>query len=111
MAIQTRLIDDLDASTDGIASYRFGLEGADYTIDLSPANVDTLRGVLAPFIAAGRRVTTPPAARPKPAKTSGVSHAVIRAWWTGNADRLGLPTPNAHGRIPAAVETAYRNAH
>ncbi|MER7276641.1 histone-like nucleoid-structuring protein Lsr2 [Dactylosporangium sp. NPDC000244] len=58
MAKQTRtiLIDDLDASTDGVGSRRFALDGVEYEIDLADHNLARLRAALAPFIAAGRRL-------------------------------------------------------
>lgn len=49
------LIDDLDGgNADG--TYKFGLDGQDYEIDLSPINSAALRDAVQPFVEAARRV-------------------------------------------------------
>ena len=54
--VQVLLIDDIDGSAaEGMV--RFGLDGACREIDLSAAHAAELRGALAPFIAAGRKVS------------------------------------------------------
>jgi hypothetical protein len=57
------LIDDLDG---GLAdeSLSFGLDGVQYTIDLSAKNAAELRDVLAPFVAAATRLGRTPAQAP-----------------------------------------------
>ncbi len=50
------LVDDLDASTDGVATHHVGIDGVIYEIDLTDANLAKLRDALAPFLAAGRRL-------------------------------------------------------
>lgn len=54
----THLVDDLDGSDidEHGKTIRFSLDGRDYEIDLSPANVERLRAAIAPFVAAGRRL-------------------------------------------------------
>ena len=54
--VQHILYDDLDASTDGVATHHIGLDGVVYEIDLTEANLARLRDALAPFLAAGRRL-------------------------------------------------------
>ncbi len=49
-------VDDLDASTDGVATHHVGLDGVTYEIDLTDANLAKLHDALAPFLAAGRRL-------------------------------------------------------
>ena len=44
--VQTLLIDDLDGG-EAEATVRFGLDGAEYEIDLSAKNAKALRGALA----------------------------------------------------------------
>lgn len=109
--VRTTLIDDLDASTDGVKSHRFAFDGVEYEIDLTEANLGRLRDALAPFTTAGRRLPAS-AARRRPGKaTSGGSDApAVRAWWTANADRLQLPAHRTRGSIPAQVRQAYRNS-
>jgi hypothetical protein len=109
--VQYTVVDDLDASTDGVGTYRFALEGVTYEIDLSEANLTRLRDALAPFITAGRRLpkhTTAPAAD---TATSRAGTARLRRWWAANADTLNLPAHRPHGRIPRQVRDAYHAAH
>lgn len=109
--IRTMLIDDLDASTDGVESHRFACDGVEYEIDLTGPNMDRLREALAPFIAAGRRLPSTVARRRPGQRTPSTSDApAIRAWWAANADRLQLPAHRTHGPIPAQVRQAHRNA-
>jgi hypothetical protein len=107
------IVDDLDHSTDRVGTYRFALEGVDYEIDLSEANLGRLRAALAPFIAAGRRLpkAAPKGRRATTGRTSGTSSAGIRDWWSRHWRELGLPEPRTRGAIPAAVRDAHRAAH
>ena len=50
------ITDDLDGSQ-GAETVAFGLDGVSYEIDLAQPNRARLAGALAPFIAAGRRVS------------------------------------------------------
>ena len=109
--VRTELIDDLDASTDGVESHRFAFDGVDYEIDLTEANLRRLRDALAPFTTAGRRLPTSVVRRRRGNGTSGGSDApAVRAWWAANADRLHLPAHRGRGSIPAQVRQAYRNS-
>jgi hypothetical protein len=111
--VQYTVVDDLDASTDSVGTYRFALEGVDYEIDLSKPNVGMLRDALAPFIAAGRRLPKHKAApRRGPASKDGrAAVAEIRDWWATNQQQLNLPQHNTHGVIPRQVRDAYQAAH
>lgn len=100
------VFDDLDGSTDGVRTYRFGLEDLTYEIDLSTDNLGRLRAALAPFITAGRRL--PKSAKPKPRPALRPT-ADVRAWWAENQTG-DLPRHRANGPIPAAVYAAYRAA-
>jgi hypothetical protein len=107
--VQHIVFDDLDHSTDNVATYRFALEGVEYDIDLSEQHLGDLRAALAPFIAAGRRR---PRVASKAGARSGDSKDLtrrVRAWWMANAEHLPLPPYSSHGRVPAAVRTAYDN--
>jgi hypothetical protein len=109
--VRTELIDDLDASTDGVESHRFACDGVEYEIDLTEPNMDRLRAALAPFIAAGRRLpSTVVRRRPGQRPPSTSDAPAIRAWWAANAVRLRLPAHRTHGMIPAQVRQAYRDA-
>ncbi|MEV6931591.1 Lsr2 family protein [Dactylosporangium sp. NPDC051485] len=103
--------DDLDNSTDDVATYTFTLEGVDYEIDLTPSNIDRFRAVLAPYVAAGRRLPKRPAAgraKPTTAVTAGTGDAVaVRAWWADNWQRRDLPAHRDRGTIPNRVRADY----
>ena len=112
--IQRTVVDDLDASTDDVGTYRFALEGVEYEIDLSQANLQRLRAALAPFTAAGRRL---PKQKPATRRTTGLAGPTaatkrVRRWWADNADHSeDLPPFRANGPIPAQVYDAYRTTH
>ena len=77
----TRFTDDLDGSQ-ASGSVEFGLDGREYTIDLSDENAARLRDALAPYIAAARRVGR---ARGRTAATSSPANqrrnlAEARGW-------------------------------
>jgi hypothetical protein len=100
------ITDDLDGSP-GAVTVTFGVDGVGYEIDLGQPNRDRLAGSLAPFIAAGRRVsrgsrrgTSGPARGPRP------DRAAVRAW----ARQAGLAV-SERGRISAEVMSQYEAAH
>ena len=115
----TVLVDDIDGS-DAAETVVFGLDGAEYEIDLSEANADKLREALALFVAHGRRVgrrgggrggassagTSGGSARGVRAGDEGPSAADIRAWAREN----GYDVPK-RGRVSAEVREAYAAAH
>jgi hypothetical protein len=115
MAVQTRtvLTDDFDASTDGVTSHTFAVDGVAWEIDLSVANLDRLREALRPFQAAGRRLAASRAGRPAGRTRAGDREdtKAMRRWWLDHRDRDDLPPFASNGRIPAAVKQAYRDAH
>ena len=82
--IQTLFIDDIDGgAADG--TVRFGLDGADYEIDLSGEHSDELREALGKYIEHSRKVG---AAR-RAARGRGAVHAIdtakVREWARGTA--------------------------
>jgi hypothetical protein len=102
------VVDDLDGTTARVGTYRFGLEGLEYEIDLSEDNLGVLRAALAPYVTAGRRLgkTTPPRRPARPA-ASRPATAEIRAWWAKRWQQLGLPEPTRGGPLPRQVGDAY----
>ena len=101
--VQTLYVDDLDGSeADG--TIRFGLDGAEYEIDLNAANASAFRRRLAPFVSharqAGRRQPQPPRTA-----SSRARNGDIRAWAKGQGIRL-----SDRGRIPARVTSQYEYA-
>ncbi|GAA0745427.1 Lsr2 family protein [Dactylosporangium roseum] len=71
------LIDDLDG---GLAdeSVSFGLDGVQYSIDLSTKNAAELREAFAPFVAAATKVGRAPTG-PAPARAAGRLRPVLTA--------------------------------
>lgn len=53
MAQRLIIIDDLDDS-EGAETYRFGIEGVEFEIDLNEENIKSLREALLPFITSAR---------------------------------------------------------
>ena len=82
--IQTLLIDDIDGSA-AEGTVRFGLDGAEYEIDLNAGHARELRDALARYVDAARRAggsaRAPPrrrAAWTRPRSASGPGHRASR---------------------------------
>ena len=111
--IQTLFVDDLDGSH-AEGTVRFGLDGAYYQIDLSAAHAEALRGVLAPYARAGRKITG--SARrtgrgPGKAPANGFSTNEVRDWAKANGveikDRGRVPMSSlSSGRLPGGRPSA-----
>ena len=103
--VQALLIDDIDGG-EAEGTVRFGLDGTSYEIDLSVAHQAELRGALARFIAAGRKVPRAGQRRAgRPAAGGGAGGTEVRAW----ARSQGIEVKD-RGRIPAGIVTRYREA-
>ena len=112
--IITLLTDDLDGS-EADRTVEFGLDGVNYTIDLSEKNAGKLRQVLEPYIAAGTRAGRAGGERRSPGRgrtESGVTRSsrdqnqAIREWAGKNGYEL-----SSRGRIPASIVHAFNKAH
>lgn len=103
------LVDDLDGST-ADETVPFGLDGADYEIDLSSDHAKELRTAIERYVAAARRTggrrstaSGSPARAQKPATgASRERNQEIRAWAVSNGAALA-----ERGRIPAYVIEAF----
>lgn len=85
----------------------FGLDGANYEIDLTTQEQEKMRETFAKYVGAGRKVTGSRRRASSPAAPqSGPSAKVIREW----AQENGHEVPD-RGRIPAEVREAYNAAH
>ncbi|MDT9691812.1 Lsr2 family protein [Streptomyces sp. P9(2023)] len=105
------LSDDIDGG-DAAETVAFGLDGKMYEIDLNPANAKKLRKALAPYLAAGRKLTGKARAGGQTASVASYKHtalapdpAAVRAWAQSN--KMDVP---ARGRIPKRVYEAFREA-
>ena len=105
----TLLTDDLDGG-EADRTVEFGLDGVNYTIDLSEKNAGKLRKALDPFLNAatrvGRSAVVSPAARRNGASAGGRAsrdeNQAIREW----ANKNGHPV-SERGRIPSHIVEAY----
>ena len=101
--IQTQLIDDLDGA-EAAGTVRFGLDGAEYEIDLSAAHNDELRKELHQYLAHARRTgTARSTARTR--RGSAADTAKVREW----AKEQGIDVKD-RGRVPANVVEQYQTA-
>ncbi len=119
-----QLVDDLDGTVLEVGSGEtvlFSLDGTAYEIDLTEENAASLRDALAPYISAGRSVSSRTGAgRANAAATRGQSsggarrqrrsgqrdYGPIREWAAQNGYTL-----SERGRVPAAVLEAYDAAN
>ena len=109
-----RLIDDLDGAP-ADETVRFGIDGAQYEIDLSAAHAADLRGALAAFAAAARRSRRLPAvpfvrgagraSAAEPGRDRDGNRA-IREWAAAN----GIEVPRL-GRLRRDIVERYRAAN
>jgi hypothetical protein len=102
--ITVELQDDLDGGP-ADTTVRFGVDGAEYEIDLSTKNAAAFRRKLAPFIDHARRAGRGQRRRPGRTRSSRERSGDIRAW----AKDQGIAV-SGRGRIPASVVEQYHAA-
>ena len=105
--IQILLIDDLDGS-EAEGTVRFGLDGADYEIDLNAGHARALRDALARYVHAARRAgggARPPARGGRRAPAGGVDSTEVREW----AKAQGIDVKD-RGRVPAELVVKFKAA-
>jgi hypothetical protein len=98
------LQDDLDGGP-AAETVRFGVDGAEYEIDLSKKNAAAFRRKLAPFTGHARKAGRGQRRRPARTAASRDRSGSIRAW----AKQAGIAV-SARGRIPASVAEQYQAA-
>jgi hypothetical protein len=106
----TLLTDDLDGG-EADRTVEFGLDGVNYTIDLSEKNTAKLRKALDPYLSVATRVGrsgVSPLARRSPAPSTGRAsrdqNQAIREWATKNGYEV-----SERGRIPSSIVEAYHS--
>lgn len=107
------LIDDVDGSP-ASETVRFGLDGAEYEVDLNEKHAEALRESFAEWIGHARRVSgrkkatagRRSSASSRTASPSASDTAKVREW----ARQNGYTVSN-RGRIPASVREAYELAN
>jgi hypothetical protein len=107
--VQTLLIDDLDGG-EAEGTVRFGLDGAEYEIDLSAEHAEALRNALAPYVSAARRAPGAAARRPgqsgrRAAGAGAPDPTAIREW----ARSQGIEVKD-RGRVPAELVAKFNAA-
>jgi hypothetical protein len=103
--IQTLFVDDIDGS-EAEGTVRFGLDGADYEIDLSVAHGEELHKALAPYVAHARKVGGARRAARAGRRTAGaIDTHRVREW----AREQGIEVKE-RGRVPANIVEKYRDA-
>ena len=107
--VQTLLIDDLDGG-EAEGTVRFGLDGAEYEIDLSAEHAEALRRALAPYVSAARRAPGAAARRPgrggrRAAGAGAADPVAVREW----AKSQGIEVKD-RGRVPAELVVKFKAA-
>jgi hypothetical protein len=104
----TVLTDDLDGG-DADRTLEFGLDGVNYTIDLSEKNAGKLRKALDPYLTVASRIGRSGAhgrigSRPAavPARSNRDQNQAIREWATKNGYEV-----SERGRIPSSIVEAF----
>ena len=103
--VQTLYIDDIDGS-EAAGTVRFGLDGADYEIDLSAEHTKQLQTALRTYIDHARKVggTSKRASRGRRIGSS-IDTTAVRTW----AREQGIDIKD-RGRVPADVVAKYEAA-
>ena len=108
--IITVLTDDLDGS-DADRTLEFGLDGVNYTIDLSEKNAGKLRKALDPYLTAASRVgrssvgrTAARGAAASPPRSNRDQNQAIREWAKKNGYEV-----SERGRIPSSIVEAFHS--
>jgi hypothetical protein len=101
---QILYVDDIDGS-EAEGTVRFGLDGADYEIDLSKKHADQLAKAVGPYIDAARKLSSSRLAV-RGSRPARHDQSDVRAWARGQ----GLKVSD-RGRIPADVLARYEAAH
>src|ERR1700741_3850395 len=105
--IQTLFIDDLDGS-EAEGTVRFGLDGADYEIDLNAEHAQALREALARYVQAARRAgggSRRLVRGGRKASADGLNTTEVREW----AKAQGIEVKD-RGRVPAELVVKFKAA-
>lgn len=98
------LVDDMDGGS-AAETVRFGLDGANYEIDLSAENADKLREAVRPFVAKARRSSGRVQRGRGSTPARNQEAAEIRKWARGQGYKV-----SDRGRVQSEIQDAYRKA-
>ncbi|WP_344064647.1 Lsr2 family protein [Microbacterium pumilum] len=110
-----QLVDDLDGTILEIGAGEtvlFSIDGVAYEIDLTDDHARALREALAPYVSAGRSISSRGSngsgggSSGRRRRTGQQDYSAIRAW----AKSTGYEV-SERGRVPASVLEAYEAAH
>lgn len=108
----TLLTDDLDGG-EADRTIEFGLDGVNYTIDLSDKNIGKLRKALDPYLTSAFKVGRTGAngriasrGTAVPSRSNRDQNQAIRDWATKNGYEV-----SERGRIPATIVEAFHAKH
>lgn len=108
-----QLVDDLDGTVLEVGegeTVLFSLDGVAYEIDLTDDNAAALREALAPYLSAGRSISSARAVSSgsagKRRRPGQQDYSAIREWAKANGFSV-----SERGRVPASVIKAYDAAH
>ncbi|MET3923822.1 Lsr2 family protein [Arthrobacter sp. UYEF20] len=102
--VQVQLIDDLSGE-EAQETVRFGVDGAEYEIDLSAGHATELRGLFEQYVAHGRRLRgTSGTSGAKTAPIGREETRKIREWAHANGYN-----PSARGQISQDIKRAYHS--
>jgi hypothetical protein len=107
--IVTLLTDDIDG-TEADSTIEFGLDGVNYTIDLSERNAVKLRKVLEPYLTVASRVgrsssgRIPARGTAAPSRSNRDQNQAIREWASKNGYEV-----SERGRIPTSIVEAFHS--
>jgi len=104
--IQTLFIDDLDGG-EAEGTVRFGLDGAEYEIDLSKEHTDALHSALGKYVEHARKIGGTARRQVRGGRRGAVAidTAKVREW----AKEQGIDIKD-RGRVPANIVEKYRSA-
>jgi Lsr2 len=103
--VQTLYIDDIDGS-DAAGTVRFGLDGADYEIDLNAEHTGNLHAALRKYIDHARKVGGTSRRAPRGRRSgSAIDTTAVRTW----AREQGIDIKD-RGRVPADIIAKYEAA-
>jgi hypothetical protein len=101
---QILYVDDIDGG-EAEGTIRFGVDGAEYEIDLSKEHAEQFAKAVSPYVAAARKV---PAVRRAGRGSRPARHnqSAVREW----AKAQGMKVSD-RGRIPSDILAKYEGAH
>ena len=109
--IIVELTSDLSGDTTEVESVEFGIDGTNYTVDLTHAEHEKLAALLEPYVKVARKISGRRTRRTERRATTGratstdVDTATVREW----AQRNGIEV-SSRGRVSSEIIRQYKEA-